>query len=140
MNIQTGCRLLLLPLLFGTIGTLVALLLFDDARGFFALIVGSAISLFATELYIPSLLKQWERTGVPGERTPEQQRLWEQEKGKRQRKQNLVVLVGLIVSAILRIYFKEIMPLFIPAIFGGVAAYFLRFMWLIYRKRGKLGP
>lgn len=140
MRIQTIIRLLLLPVIFGTIGILIALLLFDNASGIYALLAGCVIGLVATELYVPSLLKEWERTGVPGERTPVQQKLWEQEKGRRQRKQSLAILVGLIGTAILRSYFKEMMPLFIPATFGGVAMFFLRFMWLIYRKRGKLGP
>jgi len=140
MNIQTGFRLILLPAIFGVIGVVAALLLFDDARGIYALLVGCAVGFLATELYIPNLLKQWERTGVPGARTPEQQRLWEQEKSKRQRKQNLVIFGGLIVAALLRIYLEEIQAFIITAILGAIAIYFLRFMWLIYQKRGKLGP
>lgn len=140
MSVQTAFRLFLFPAIFGAIGVLTALL-FDDARGLYALLIGCAGGLLLTELYIPSLLNEWERTGLPGDpRTPEQQERWEQEKSKHRRKRNLAILVGLIGAALLRNYFKEIMPFFVPAGCGGLAIFSLRVGWLVYRKRGRLGP
>jgi hypothetical protein len=137
MRVQT--RLFLLSIIFGTTGAATTLL-FDNASGLYALLAGFAGGLLGTGLYIPSLLREWERTGVPGDpRTPEQQKLWEQETSKHQRSKNLAILVGLVVSALLRIYCKEILPLSVPAIAGGLAAHFLRVGWLISRKGGRLG-
>lgn len=140
MNIQTSFCLLLPFTVFSIVGVLTTLL-FDDTTGLYSLIFGWVVGLLLAEWHIPSLIRHWERTGIPGDlKTLEQQKQWDQEKGKRQRKQNLAVLIGLIGAAVLRIYFKEVMPLFIPAILGAAATYFLRIGWLIYRKRGKLGP
>jgi hypothetical protein len=141
VNLKTGLRLLLPFTIFNTISILLALL-FDDARGIYALLTGWGIGLVAVELHIPGLLQKWERTGIPGDpKTPEQQKQWEQEKGKAQMRRNLSILVGLIIAALGRAYLeKEMLGLIAIAIFAGIGTYFLRIGWLIYRKRGKLGP
>jgi hypothetical protein len=141
MNLKTGWRLLLPFTLFNATSIFLALL-FEDARGFYSLLAGWIIGLIAAEFHIPGLLQQWERTGMPGDpKTPEQQHQWEQEKAKARMRRNLSILVGLVAAAIGRAYFEgEMLGLVASAIFAGVGVYFLRIGWLIYRKRGKLGP
>lgn len=141
MNFKTGLRLLFPFIIFSAISILLALL-FDDTSGLYALLIGWIMGLLAAELHIPSLLQKWERTGMPGDpKTPEQQRRWEQENSRAQISKNLsIIIVGLIVAAIGRTYLeKDVLGLIATAIFAGVATYFLRIAWLIYRKRGKLG-
>jgi hypothetical protein len=141
MSIQTAFRLLSMPTIFGTIG-LATTLLAGDIKGWYALFIGFAIGLLAAKLHTPSLLEYWDRVGIPGDqKTLEQQQRWEQETGKAEIKKNLgVVIVGVIGAAILRMYFKDALPIILPAFPAGLATYFLSVGWLIYRKRGKLGP
>ncbi|MEJ2560578.1 MAG: hypothetical protein P8186_31025 [Anaerolineae bacterium] len=141
MSIQTGIRLFSLPLIFGTLGVIVAS--YSGTRGFLALLVGCIISLVLTELfYVPNVLEQWERTGAPGDlKTPEQQKVWEQEKVKHGKKRILSILAGLTSWALLKNYTSpEFQLLFVTTIPGGIAAWILRTGWLIYQKRGRLGP
>jgi hypothetical protein len=141
MNIQTAFRIFSIPAVFGLIAFLTALL-GEDIRGWYALLLGLIVGWLVAKLQTPSFLRQWARTGVPGEqKTPEQQKQWEQEKGKIQIRRNLsIVIFGVIGAAIVRNYFRETLPFFIPATSGAVAVYLLQFIWLIYRERGRLGP
>jgi hypothetical protein len=108
MSIQTAIRLFSLPLIVGTIGILAASA--SGLSGFLALLIGCIIGFVLTELfYVPNTLKQWERTGAPGDpKTPEQQKLWEQEKFRLGKKRNLSILAGVIGWALLKNYTSPI--------------------------------
>jgi hypothetical protein len=141
MSFQTGIRLVSLPLIFWIIGILIAVS--SSGMGFFALILGSIIGFVLTEIfYVPNTLRQWEITGAPGDsKTPEQQQLWEEEKNRRGKKRNLSIIGGVIGWALLKNYASPELQMFIvTAIPGGLAAWILRTAWLVYQKRGRLGP
>lgn len=140
MSIQTALRLFLVPVIFSIMGLLTAFLT-GDLKGWYALLIGAGIGGIVAKLHAPSLQKQWARTGMPGDkRTTEQQERWEHEKSEKQVKRNLSILFGLIVAAILRTTFREFLPFVPPIAAGGLATYIFCVGWLIYRKRGKLGP
>jgi hypothetical protein len=138
MSVQTGFRLFIFPLIFSTLGVTIALLL-DNASGIYAFLVGCIGGLLLAELLKSPTLREWERMGLPGDpKTPKQQKVSEQ--GQNQGRRFLIVVFGLIGAALLRTILKENMILVAPAGCGAAAILILRLGWLVYQKRGKLGP
>jgi hypothetical protein len=126
--------------MFALPGIVVAIFLFDPKEGLVALVAGVIIGAIVTKLYVPTLLAEWNRTGIPGlPKTPEQQRLWEGEREKRGLRKNLVPIVGVLVAALLRTYLPlDLWLLIIPVSLGGLTAYFGGFAWLLYQKRNEV--
>lgn len=132
-----------LILIFGGIGVLAVTFLSNNIVGYFSLVVGISIGVIGTEFYyVPKFTKKWERMGIPGEpKTPEQQKVWEQQKEKESWTRNLLYPIGFVIAAKL---FKDLVPpnlaqLLIPAMIGSVLGYLLRYAYLVYQRRGKLG-
>jgi hypothetical protein len=123
--------------MFGVPGIAVAVSLFDPGQGSVALMVGFLVGGIMTKLFVPSLLAEWDRTGVPGlPRTREQQKVWEDEKEKRGLQRNLVPVTGVLIAAVLRTCIPlNLWLLIIPAGLGGLTAYFGCFAWLLYQRR-----
>lgn len=140
MDFRTAFRLLIFPIIFGSVAIWTASLS-EGIRGFYSLLAGIFLGWVLTEFFhIPSTLKEWKKTGKPWEpRTPEQQVIWEQKIKRKEPYRYAYVLVGLLVAGILRNHFRELLPLVPPFFAGGLATWSLRYSWFIYRKRGKLG-
>lgn len=107
-----------------------SIFLFDDYSGIYVLLVGSFVTLLLIELFlVPHLLKQYREI-----RTSGKQKYSNQNRGDQLRKIRFpVVIIGLILSAIFRNYFRDIMLYVIPFILGGLTMFFLRVGWLSYR-------
>jgi hypothetical protein len=136
MNLQTGFRLFWPTIIFGAID-IVIVWFSSDTVGLYALLVGFVGGLLIAQLRTPSILKQWERIGVPGDtKTPEQQRQFEVINTGNQKARNLAIVVGFIVVVITQVYLsKETFGLIAITLFAGLAAYFLRIGVLIYQSK-----
>ena len=96
---------------------------FDDLGGLFAFIIGLAVGGIFIGLFVP---RMWEQIKTEKQSTPEQRnrvlskvRVW-------------VVLLGLIISALLRNYFRDLMLHAVVFILGFLAIIFLIIGWLRY--------